>query len=267
MTTISFMSANFVARELGYAMTGGWGQGDQATQAQFRPPESFAAHFDALLAEIAALGFQSIDLWTGHLNPSWATPEQIEAARALLAAHGLRVASLAGWFGASEAEFEQSCHFAVALDCPILGGSTGLLAHDRPATLELLRRHGLLLGLENHPEKTPAELLAKIGDNGDGLIGACVDTGWFATQGYDAAQAIEELRDALVYVHLKDVRAVGAHDTCGFGEGIVPLRACVAALRRIGYSGGISVEHEPEDRDPRTEIAASYDLLQEWLSQ
>lgn len=264
MNTITFMSANFVARELEYAMTGGWGQGDQATQAAFRPIESFAARFDALLAEVVALGFDAIDLWTGHLNPAWATPAHIEAARAALARHRLRVVSLAGWFGATVEEFEQSCRLAAALDCRILGGSTAALARDRPATLALLRRHELQLALENHPEKTPGELLAKIGA-GEGLLGAALDTGWFATQGYDAARAIDELRDVVLHVHLKDVRAAGAHDTCGFGQGVVPLRACVDVLRRIGYSGAISVEHEPEDRDPRPEVAASLQQLRAWL--
>lgn len=266
MNTISFMSANFVARELGYAMTGGWGQGDQATQARFRPAESFAARFDELLTEVAALGFTSVDIWTGHLNPAWATPEQIEAARRLLAQHGLRAASLAGWFGATPEELEQSCRLAAALGCRILGGSTSLLAQDRAATLDALKRHDLVLGLENHPEKSPAELLAKIGDGGEGRVGACVDTGWFGTQGYDAAQALAELRDVLVHVHLKDVLAAGAHDTCGYGQGVVPLEACVQTLRRSGYSGGISLEHEPEDRDPRPEVQASLSLLQGWLA-
>ena len=38
-------------------------------------------------------------------------------------------------------------------------------------------------------------------------IGATVDTGWWATQGYDPARAIEELGEHVVHVHLKDVRA------------------------------------------------------------
>ncbi len=77
------------------------------------------------------------------------------------------------------------------------------------------------------PKKPPAELLAKIGDGGEGTIGAAVDTGWFGTQGYDAAVAIEELRDHLVHIHLKDVLAVGAHETCRYGEGVVPIERCV----------------------------------------
>jgi hypothetical protein len=70
MTTISFMTANYVARQLGYHMTGGWDQGDKATNAYFRPLESFPERFEALLEEISELGFTAIDLWQAHLNPA-----------------------------------------------------------------------------------------------------------------------------------------------------------------------------------------------------
>jgi L-ribulose-5-phosphate 3-epimerase len=264
MTTISFIGANYVARELGYHMTGGWGQGDRATQERFRPIESFAERFEELLEEIVAMGFDSVDIWTSHLHPAWATDEHIATARDLLGKYGLRVVSLAGWFGGTAEELERSCQLATGLGCRILGGSTSLLEKDRAGTVAILKRHDVALGLENHPEKTPDELLAKIGDGRDGHIGACVDTGWFGTQGYDAAKALEELQDVLVHVHLKDVLAVSAHDTCGFGRGVVPIRACVETLQRIGYKGAIGIEHEPEDRDPRPEIAESFALLKEW---
>jgi sugar phosphate isomerase/epimerase len=266
MNTVSFMTANYVARELGYTMTGGWGQGDRATQEYFRPLGTFAERFDALLAEIAGLGFAAIDLWTGHLSPAWATAEHLTIARDLLAKYSFPVMSLAGWFGSTREELEATCRIAEKLACRVLGGSTALLEKDRAYTVAALKTYGLVLAVENHPEKTPAELLAKIGDGGDGTVGACVDTGWFGTQGYDAAHALEELRHVLVHVHLKDVLAVGAHDTCGYGKGVVPIAECVAALRRIGYTGGISVEHEPEHSSPNDDAVAGRRLLEGWLA-
>lgn len=265
MNTISFISANYVARELGYHMTGGWGQGDRATQERFRPIETFAQRFEELLEEIVALGFDSVDIWTSHLHPAWATEEHITTARDLLGKYGLKVVSLAGWIGGTLDELERSCQIAAALGCRILAAGTPLLEKDRAGTVAVLKRHDMVLAYENHPEKTPAEILAKVGDGGDGHIAACVDTGWLGTQGYDAAKGLEELRDVLAHVHLKDVFAVGAHDTCGYGRGVVPIRACVETLKRIGYQGAISIEHEPEDRDPRPEIAESLALLKEWM--
>jgi sugar phosphate isomerase/epimerase len=266
INTISFMSANYVARELGYTMTRGWGQGDQATNEHFQPIETFRERFKEILQDVRAPGFKAIDLWTAHLNPSWATPEQIRTAKELLDEYGLAVPSLAGGFGSTREEFEATCRVAEALGGPVLGGSTSMLQKDRAFVLETLKASGLKLGIENHPEKTPQELRDKIGD-GEGVIGATVDTGWFGTQGYDAAKALEELADVLFYVHLKDVRAVGTHDTCRYGEGVVPIRECLRTLNRIGYEGAISVEHEPELFDPTEDVRASLVLLRAWMKE
>jgi sugar phosphate isomerase/epimerase len=164
-------------------------------------------------------------------------------------------------------EFEATCKLAVAVGTDLLGGSTSVLDVDRARAVALLHQYDLRLGLENHPEKTPAAMLDKIGDGGDGRIGTALDTGWYGTQGYDAAQAILDLQDHLFHVHLKDVRQVGAHETCRYGEGIVPVEACVAMLKKIGYTGAISVEHEPELFDPSDDCRANLVLLRAWLTE
>jgi sugar phosphate isomerase/epimerase len=267
MHTISFVTANYVARQMNYAMTSDWGPPSQATSDYFQPLETFAARFGELLADISALGFVGVDLWLAHLSPAWATPEHIAIARRLLAEHGLHLTSLAGWFGMEREEFTAVCAIAAALSAPVLAGGAPILARERGFVVETLQRYGLKLALENHPEKHPAELLAQIGDGGGGSIGAAVDTGWFGTQGYPADQALRELRDQLFAVHLKDVLAPGAHHTCRYGLGVVPLRACVQVLREVGYSGVISVEHEPEQGDPTEDVRASYAMLREWLAE
>jgi sugar phosphate isomerase/epimerase len=260
------MSANYVARQVGYDMTGGWGQGDKAANAYYQPLDTFPERFGELLRDVRSLGFEAVDVWTSHLSPAWATDRHIEIAQQLLREHDLRVPSLGGWFGSTREEFAASCRIAEALGGAVLGGSTSMLQKDRAYVMETLAAAGLRLGLENHPEKTPQELRERIGD-GDGVLGAAVDTGWFGTQGYDAATALEELADVLFYVHLKDVREVGAHDTCRYGEGIVPLRACVRVLHEIGYRDAICVEHEPERFDPTEDVRASRELLEGWMAE
>lgn len=265
MTIISFMTANYVARQLGFRMAD-WGEGDRATRAHFSPPETFPERFGEMLALISGMGFRAIDLWTSHLDPVQATASQIAAAKRLLAAHGLRVVSLAGCFGDSRQAVEASCRLAVALGTTVLGGSTPLVTRDRDWLIHTLRRHGLRLAIENHPERTPSEMLEKIGDGGGGTIGTTVDTGWYGTQGYDAARAIEELAPHLMHVHLKDVRRAGGHETCRLGTGVVPIEGCLQALRRIGYGGAISVEHGPNVGDPSRDIQAGAELVRAWSS-
>ncbi|HEX7005352.1 MAG TPA: sugar phosphate isomerase/epimerase [Trueperaceae bacterium] len=265
MNLVSFMGANYVARQLDYRMTRGWGQGEKAASEHLRPLGTFAERFGEILADVKRLGFQAIDLWTAHLSPAWATEAHIDTARDLLAEHRLAVTSLAGWFGSTAQEFDATCKLAAALGVPVLGGSTSMLDKDREFVVGRLEMYDLRLGVENHPEKTPEELLDKVGDGGRGRIGVTVDTGWFATQGYDAARAIAELANELFHVHLKDVREEGRHDTCRYGEGVVPVEECVRALQRAGYGRAMSVEHEPESFDPSEDCRFGRELLESWL--
>jgi L-ribulose-5-phosphate 3-epimerase len=263
---VSFMTANFVAREVGWSMDE-WAEGERAVQDAFRPIETYRERFAALCDEVVELGFAAIDLWDAHLNAAWATDEHVHVARAVLEERGLRVASLAGWLGSDVRRVARTCEIAVAVGAPLLGGNTTLLVDDRAALVDILERHDLSLGIENHPERNPDEVLARIGDGAGGRIGTTVDTGWWGTQGVDAAEAIRALAPHILHVHLKNVRHAGTpHETCGYREGVVPLRACVNALRDIGYAGAISVEHVPEHRDPRPEIADARELLEGWLA-
>jgi sugar phosphate isomerase/epimerase len=260
MPTIGFTTANYVARATGWAMDG-WAHGDRATQEQFRDLETYAERFDDVISRIRALGFDTVDVWGAHLGPEWATEEHVAAARETLERNGVRVATFAAWL--TPANVERAAVLARGLGTSIVGaGFSGEPEELVPA----LREHGVRLAVENHPEKTPAEVLGTI-ERADGVFGTTVDTGWWGTQGFDPAQAIEELRDHLMHVHLKDVVRVGEpHDTCPWGEGVVDVEACVQALRRIGYDGALVIEHEPEDHDPSEEIRELRVRLEGWLA-
>jgi sugar phosphate isomerase/epimerase len=247
------MSANYVARELGYGGADEWGPFDAATNAAFEPVETFPARLDALLGSIAGIGFDAIDLWFAHLNWRWATPEHVAIVRETLERHGLRVVSLAGSIGESVADVETACRLANDLDVDLIAGLGGIVHSDRDAAAGVLDGHGVRFGLENHPERAPAEVLAAIG--GATSLGAAVDTGWWATQGYDPVDAIHELSGRLFHVHLKDVEAPGTHVPCMHGEGCARIADCVDALVEIGYAGPVSIEHHAFDRDPTAECA------------
>lgn len=266
MNTISFMTANYVARPVGYNMTEGWMQGDNATNTYFKPINTFAERFDTYLADIQAMGFATLDIWIAIMNPVWITDNHIQIAVDLLKNRSLQVASLAGGFGNTPDVFEKTCRMATALNTRVLGGFTGLLDTDRAGLADRLRHYGLVYGLENHPEKTPEEILQKIGDSDGDVIGVTVDTGWFGTHGMDASQALKTLNNRIVHVHLKDVKAPGGHETCRYEAGCVGIETCVRTLKEIGYSGAISIEHEPDHFDPTEDVAASFAMLKGWLS-
>lgn len=263
MNSISFMTANYVAREIGFHLTG-WMEGQNAVMARFEPIATYAERFAALLDQVRGLGFDTVDLWLPHLHPEWATAEHIAIANKALAARGMKVASLAGGFGETPAEFERCCRVAQAVGTRILGGMSGMVANHRAEMFRLLEQYDCCMAIENHPEKTPAEVLAQIGGDTSGRLGTCVDTGIWANQGYDPLRAVDELRPHILYVHLKDVR-VATHESCRYGRGDVPLERIVRKLVDTGYTGGFSVEHEPHDYDPSDDAAASAEMLRGWL--
>jgi sugar phosphate isomerase/epimerase len=258
--TFSFMGANYVARELGYDGIDDWGRCDAATNAAFAPIETYEERLDAVLAPVRDAGFDRIDLWTAHLNWRWATSEHLELAAEALGRHGLEVVSMAGGFGDTTDDLAAACRVATAVGAPFLGGMGRALTDDPRAAAHVLREHGVRLGLENHPERNPDEVLAKLGHEGD-VVGVTVDTGWFATHGYDAAAAIRELDERVFHVHLKDVERPGEHVTCTHGTGCVDIDACVDALQAIGYGGPVSIEHEPFDHDPTAECVDMHAAL------
>lgn len=266
MNTLSFMSANYVARQLDYNMTEGWMQGDAATQAYFKPIETYAERFESMIAEIVGLGFRAVDIWLAHLHYAWATEEHVRIARTTLARRNLALVSMAGGFGGTRAEFEKACWLAQEMGAPVLGGNSALLTSDRAWMAETLRRYELKFGYENHPEKSIQELVDKVGQSDDDVIGFCVDTGWFGTYGVDAVAALRAVQPRLFHVYLKDVTAAGAHHTCRLGAGVVPIVDCLDALKQMGYAGAISIEHEPESYNPDADCRASLVLVERTLA-
>ncbi len=250
-------------------------QGDQAANAWFSPLATFAERFDELLAEVKALGFNSLDLWGAHLNWQWATLQHVETAKQLLAKHGLVARSYASWVMGGPENLHAACRLCAALDIPYFVGNCELLTKDRALAVAILREHGVGCAYENHPEKSAAEVLAIIGAGDEDVVGVGLDTGWCATEKWDALSAVKDLRHRLFAIHLKDVKAPRptktglefidrGHETCRAGDGIVPMQAIVEYLRTTGFSGSIGIEHEPETFDPRPDIRDSRERVEQW---
>lgn len=268
MNPISLNGSSFVGQQAGYSAD--WSTSVAAVNAYYSPLDTFDERFEAFLLAVKALGFSLLDIWTaGQLNWAWALPEHGQIAADLLDQHRITVVSLGGEFGATREELDSACRMAVGVGTRLLSGTLPLLYTDRSLALSLLRDYDLQLALENHPEKTPADMLAKLGDGEGGTLGTCVDTGWYATQGYDVPQAIRELGSTILHVHLKDVLAGyagGEHVNIGYGKGIVPIVACVDALKEIGYTGDISIENHTTDHDPTPELRDALALVRNHLS-
>lgn len=261
----SFMSANFLGRENGYRRVADFGAAGQNVAAAFAPVATYAERIDCLFGEVAEMGYRGIDLWTPHCDPSWATPRHVEGLLAASARHGVEIVSIAGWMPDDLARLEAICRLARDIGCSLLGMGCAAL----PARIEeveaVLARHGVRLGFENHPEElTPAHVLKKIGHGRHPHIGATIDTGWWGTHAYPVLNAVDELSEHLLHVHLKNVKVPGAHDAARWNEGCLDLPPVVRRLRETGYTGWISLEYEPFAGDPTEDCRRFLQAARGW---
>jgi L-ribulose-5-phosphate 3-epimerase len=269
MSRISINHSNFAAEQCGYHPDSKWGDCVRAVNEFYEPIETFANRFEEMLLVCKSLGYDAVDIWTaGQMNWSWTTDDHIAIANRLLQQHQLAVTSIGGAFGSTREEFLAACHLTRGLGIDLMSGTTELLHTDRDFVVATLKEQNLRLGIENHPEKNPEEMLAQIGDTADGHIGTTIDTGWYATQSYDVPTAIEKLFPHIFHVHLKDVLPPGdnlSHINCGHGKGIVPIEACVRTLHRLGYAGDYSNENHCLDHDPREELRIALPTVLSYL--
>ena len=124
-------------------------------------------------------------------------------------------------------------------------------------------KEGLSFGLHNHffkgkkfPYESPEEVLGALKGRSRNM-GATLDTGQFASCGYDPVDAVRKLRPHLKMVHLKDVAEAGGEVNVLLGRGVARIPQVVAELIRIGYRGLVAIEYEKEDaveEDVRVEV-------------
>ena len=266
MNTISFITANFVARELGYEITEGWHQGNNATNDYFRSVDTFPKRFDALLKEIKQMGFQAIDLWASHLHWAWATKEHTKIANSLISKHRFQIASMVGNFGATRLELEAACQVANAMEVRLLAGSAPFLRINRDEAVAILRDYNLEFAQINQKEESPDQLLNKIGFDNHDILGIAIDTAWYQVLEEELFEAFEELAPNLKLVQLKDVVAKEGNTTCEYEKGVIPIRRCVEKLQEIRFNGSITVEHHPFNRNPSAECQHNFELLKSWTT-
>jgi sugar phosphate isomerase/epimerase len=233
----AFNTANLVARVTGYRY--------QLSQWMDQHKKTIATTDEvawrAICQEIASKGFKAVEVWEAH-----AAPESLDEAKArtwkqILDENGLVPIAYAGGL---RPETLRICQW---LGIPHVDG--GLRENTPEKATALCREHGVRFNIENHPEKSAAEILAKIG-GGNEWLGVCIDTGWLGTQGVSGPAVIKACAPLVRHTHVKDVRAAGKHETCVLGEGAADVPGCLAALREVRYAGWYSWEDEPEDRNP-----------------
>jgi len=92
----------------------------------------------------------------------------------------------------------------------------------------------------------------------DSRIGICLDIGHNLRNGKDPVEALEKYHTRVFDIHLKDVTG---NTRFGYsvevGRGIIDFPALIKMMRKVKYSGVVSLEHERNMNDPYAGIAES----------
>jgi sugar phosphate isomerase/epimerase len=249
----AFNAANLVARVTGYR----YKLSQWMDQHQKTIVATDEAAWRAICKEIAAAGFRAVEVWEAH-----AAPESLDEAKArlwkrILDDHGLTPVAYAGGL---RPETLRICQW---LGIPHIDGGTRENTPEKATAL--CREYGIRFNVENHPEKSAAEILAKVG-GGNEWLGVCIDMGWLGTQSVSGPAVIKACASFVRHTHVKDVKAAGQHETCLLGEGTADVAGCLAALREVKYAGWYSWEDEPEDRNPFDSAARNREWIEKHLS-
>jgi sugar phosphate isomerase/epimerase len=92
----------------------------------------------------------------------------------------------------------------------------------------------------------------------DPRIGMCLDIGHDTRNGKDPVKDLKKYHTRVFDVHLKDVTGTTKLGySLEVGRGVIDFPAFVKMLRKVGYSGVVSLEHEKDMKDPFFGIAES----------
>lgn len=112
------------------------------------------AEFASICREIKSAGYDAPECWIAHCHPSAVTPDGAKTRRKIAADHGLSVVALA------VAHNTANLAIAEARAAPCING--GFRDADVDTVKKLLPHPHVNYNDENHPEKTPHEVLEKI---------------------------------------------------------------------------------------------------------
>ena len=159
-----------------------------------------------------------------------------------------------------------------------------VIAANARAVTEYAAAHGIRTCTENHgmiaqDSDRMEKLVAAVNHPNYGLL---IDIGNFACADEDSVHAVSRLAPLAFHVHAKDFTrrsfeqgaAPGYFQTRGcnwlrgeaVGDGVIPVKQCLAILKKAGYDGYLSIEYEGKD-DCIEGIARGYENLKKYLAE
>jgi sugar phosphate isomerase/epimerase len=234
------------------------------------PPHMSPQRTAAVKAKISALrlGVSNVNAFTlfalgDTYHPSWLEPQ--EARRRQRLEHTLRCIELAAALGGKTISLEPGGPVPEGLDrsAALARYEAGLremlpVARQAAVTLLVEPEPGLLL-------ETAAEGAAFVERVGHPNLKMNFDLGHFFCVGEDPAAVLCSHRRWIGHVHLEDIAADRVHQHLIPGRGAMDFPAIFAALRKIEYTGWITVELYPYETCAAEAAREAFDFLQRFF--
>lgn len=242
--------------------------------------------------EVSALSCHGNPL---HPNPEIARQHDDDFRKTILLASELGVGTVVNFSGCP-GESEHS-KYPVWITCPWPTDFNEVLNWQWEQKLipywvkmgEFAREHGVQIAVEPHPgfNVYNSETALRLCDIGGDHIGVNVDPSHLFWQLMDPVQCILELKDKILHFHAKDTglspkyiplngvldtksyRDVSSRSwmfrTVGYGHGAETWKDIISALKMVGYTHAISIEHEDGLMSVQEGFSKGVDFLKEVL--
>jgi sugar phosphate isomerase/epimerase len=243
-------------------------------------------HFTVFEAieKTAEAGGKVIEFYPGQkLSPeqrdvSWdhkASDETIQKVKDQLAKYHVRAVSygVVGAKSGDEAEWRQIFEFAKKLGFYSI---TTESVQDLDLIEKLVKEYDIRVGIHEHRHR-PDNPSYKVWDpkyvlsvvkNRDPRIGACADTGHWATSGLQPLDCIKLLRGRIIGVHLKDRPEIGKEipDTI-LGTGASNIAGILAELKHQKFQGFLALEYENNWDHSVPDVAQGIGFIRGWSAK
>ncbi|MBI1842056.1 MAG: sugar phosphate isomerase/epimerase [Verrucomicrobia bacterium] len=204
-----------------------------------------------------------------HNSPA----EVVAKVKAKLDQHRIKAVNY-GVVGISKDEAEARKVFEFAKTMGLYAVTTESL--DALDTIEkLVREYDIKVAYHEHA-KNPGNPNYKIWDpvylagmlkGRDMRIGACADTGHWASSGLQPVKCLRILKGRIISTHLKERATIGSHlPDQVFGTGVSDISQCLQELKRQGFEGNISLEYENNWDHSVPDVAQCIGFVRGWGS-
>ncbi len=194
-----------------------------------------------------------------HL-PFNSTDEQIASFHAKLKAKGVTGYAVGPIYMKSEEEVDKGFEYAKRVGVKLIVGvpNVELLPYVNKKVKEYDMKYAIHLhgpDIELYPD---AEDVWKHTKDLDARMGMCLDIGHDLRNGKDPVADLKKYKSRVFDIHIKDVTAASKQGySVEIGRGIIDFPAFVKMLRKVGYTGVCSLEHERNMDNPFMGIAES----------